>query len=254
MFKNVQYYLRKYDVDKLTDAYFYKYCTSIETHYIKFRKITFGKYEKKLKKVIKDNIIYLRNLKINKVKFEDNHIFIAHKYMPFSVDDGKENYVFLYKIKDIIENKKSINSYAFDISTYSDMLAHLVADTFYNMEHIEDILVDFLHEATFFGYKEKHDINVEKEINILDERIKEIKENKTGKLIKYDYYEMLKKIFRYSDKKIKEIKKYDKDYDNSDAGKAEIKAKKKIIEYNRLVALYEIKNVRKDVMKYLKFI
>lgn len=195
-------FIKKYDINKLCNAYFDKYCVNISDFYyndfyLKYKKVTFGDYEKRVKKHIKDNITYLRNIKTKKVKLEDNCVFIAHKYIPFFVSDGLENFAFLYKISEIINNKKNINSYAFELNLHNEMLSYLVADTLYNKEHIENILVDFLYEVTFFGNGDEHDTNVKKEIDVLLESEKEIKASKE-KSIKYDYYKFLKEINKYS--------------------------------------------------------
>lgn len=48
-----------------------------------------------------------------------------------------------------------VQTYAYEYSTWGEMVGFLVADTVYTQEHLMDVVVDFLFEASYLGYDEE---------------------------------------------------------------------------------------------------
>lgn len=54
------------------------------------------------------------------------------------------------------ENVEAVKTYAYNYTSWGEMMGFYVADTPYTQKHILDLVVDFLLEASNFGYDEGH--------------------------------------------------------------------------------------------------
>ena len=91
------------------------------------------------------------------------------------------------------DDERYVTSYSFEFDDWKDILGYEVADESINKYGADAVANAILNEMTFFGFDyDKSNEEKEKEINILNERVNDVKENKDN-LKKYktlnDLYE-----------------------------------------------------------------
>ena len=83
------------------------------------------------------------------------------------------------------EELENLPLYAYEFTEQKEALSFLVSDNKLTQDNIMDVIVDFLHEISFFGYDQE---SLEEEKKRLDESIKECEEH-PERLITFNYEE-----------------------------------------------------------------
>ena len=178
--KTIQQVLRELDKDKIIDAYFYRNPINLW----ELKKQEEDKIEDVKGRVIKrlgEFIERLRTLEIME-KPEHQGILFVHKCLRnYRNSDEEYSLVFADELM-AAEDLAKVTTYAYELTEWKETLAFLVADNKLTQDNLMDLVVDFLYESSFFGYKQE---DLEKEIRELEEAAKEVHEH-PERLISWD--------------------------------------------------------------------
>ena len=186
--KTVQEYLRNADREALLNSLAYDeiYNSNLLLE-LKDLTITEIKYAYK-----KDMNAFIDNLLNMKVEPSDHKVLYLSNICP---DIGRNSYQDKeLKLIDLNEIRKDINasSYAFEFTPWEEALGYLVADTKLTQDYINELLVQFIQEISFFGTdREGHQKEVDKVFADIEESMKEIEEGRT--LTSEEVFEKLRK-------------------------------------------------------------
>ena len=116
--------------------------------------------------------------KIQKCSIEESDedwIFFAHHICNFSDDITFS----LVKKSELLD--ETVLSYAYEFSPVSETAGFLVADTYLTQYYLEDLLVDYLFESSFFGYDQEYleteKFKLEQDAKYLNEHLDELLED-----------------------------------------------------------------------------
>lgn len=82
-----------------------------------------------------------------------------------------------------------VSTYAYEFTDRREALGFLVADTKLTQDNLDEVIVSFLFEISFFGYEQEH---LEEEKKKLDESIKECEEH-PERLVTFSHEDFCKK-------------------------------------------------------------
>lgn len=237
--KNVQYYLKKYDKERLAIEYFNKYL--LKPDYImnrKFNKMTIYEYRNYCIRGIKKYINRLCKLKTIQLSEKEQFVFIRTDPRMNDYDDNTD--FSMYKYTDVFSKKKHIIPYGYTFTHQDKIMSYLIADTYINKCHLNDVLVDILWEASFTGYGKNHDKKTDK----INESLHHIEEGKE-KSERVSFYDFQTKMLGFSKQYVKEENKYYDRYNKSSINKLEervIRLKNKLYNESLMYQVNEIRN------------
>lgn len=187
--KTIQEYLRNCDRKEIINMYIYKYAFTSELINKKYENITCGEIIKKYKKILNDYIDKLISIKPNVDNKEKWILLSTHVYGEFN--DNIQH--LLIKKSDLLSNDdlESLQSYAYNLSPFEDILGFYVADTYLTQYEINDLLVDFLYESSWTGFEQE---NLKQIVDDLEESIREIDKNKKDSKSLYSVEEVFKEL------------------------------------------------------------
>lgn len=219
--KIIQEYLKKCDRKAIINMYIYKYVFNYELMNQKYKDITCGEIRKKVTKLLNDYIDKLISIKPLLDKEETWILVTTHSYDTFSDEDIQH---LLIKKSDLLNKSdlENVESYAYELSSFEDVVGYFVADTYLTQYEIDNLLVDFLHETSWTGFNHE---DLERILNDLDESIKEEEEHKDDPNYYISAEDFMKKIeeehgFKFEKKDEKQEKAHDEflkhliDYNN----------------------------------------
>ena len=163
--KTIKKYLMEVDVKKLISEYLLKH--PIELNKIVSKKMSVEEIEKSAKKKLRDYIMRLQDLEIDKSEDKKEYVLLAHKFL----EDGFEKATYsLFCVNEIIEEGEFAKSYAYEYTRQAEIVGFLVAETKYTQDNIYGLLVDALWEASFFGLEQEY---LEEQKRELEDAIRE---------------------------------------------------------------------------------
>ena len=162
--KTIQEHLKTYDRDTLINAYCFKHAPSVSDPFLPDKKIS--EITDKLKEALNRSIDYLCSVE---PKRDDDPCFLL-AYHTINTEDISENVRFTM-IPFSKMNDKILAGFSFILSPTEEIMGYYVSDAYTTGYYLEDLLVWFLHEATFFGYERER---VEEEAEELDRRHQEV--------------------------------------------------------------------------------
>ena len=237
--KNVQYYLKKYDKERLAIEYFNKYL--LKSDYImnrKFNKMTISEYRNYCIRGIKKYINRLCKLKTIQLSEKEQFVFIRTDPRMNDYDDNTDFSV--YKFKDVFSKKKHIKPYSYTFTHQDEIMSYLIADTYINKCHLNDVLVDILWEASFYGYGKEHDIKIDK----INENLHRAELEK-GEYEEVSFNDLSTKVFGFSKEHLKKENQYYNRYNKSELRKMEgrlVRLKNKLFDASLMFQVNEIRN------------
>ena len=167
--KTIQEHLKEYNRESLINAYCYRYPVSFNDLYLPDDK-TISEIRKKQKEAINKSIDFLCSV-VPKADEEPCFLLAYHIINP--EDIGEDIHFTLIPFSEM--NKDILSGFSFILSPTEEIVGYYVSDAYTSQYHLEDLLVWFLHEATFFGWERE---DVEEEVKELDRRHKELEEGK----------------------------------------------------------------------------
>ena len=187
--KTIQEYLKNCNRKEIINMYIYKYAFTPELIDKKYQNITCGEIIKKYTEILNNYIDKLISIKPN---FDNDEVWIllsTHSYGEF--DDNIQH--LLIKKSDLLskDDLESVESYAYNLSPFEEILSYYVADTYLTQYEINDLLVDFLHESSWTGFEQE---NLKQTVEDLEESLREIDENKENPKTLYSAEEVFKQL------------------------------------------------------------
>ena len=88
------------------------------------------------------------------------------------------------------DNLENLPTYAYEFTEQKEALSFLVSDNKLTKDNIMNVIVDFLHEMSFFGYDQE---SLDEEKRKLDDAIKECEEH-PERLVTFDHEEFCKEF------------------------------------------------------------
>ncbi len=229
--KTIQEYLKNCNRKEIIDMYIYKYAFTSELIEKKYENITCGEIKKKYTEILNKYIDKLISIEPN---VDDEEIWILlsiHAYGEF--DDNIQH--LLIKKSDLLskDDIESVESYAYNLSPFEEILMFYVADTYLTQYEINDLLVDFLYESSWTGFEHE---NLNQIIEDLEESLREVDENKANSKSLYSTEEIFKQL----------EEKYDFEFEKKDEKqeKAYEKFLKNLMEYNKICKNIELKKLK----------
>ena len=245
--KNILYYLKNSDKKELAKAYFHKFLVKgiyNSMYYDKERRnMTLDEYYKKSINSIISYINRLCKLKPVELSEDEQLVFIRHE----AVDDYDLAFKYdinVYRLKDVFSNKKHIEGYSYTFNHQDEIISYYIADTYYNKNHITDILIDILYEASFVGYENDHDKRADKIIKNIDKTYKELNTNKKEYCHSWSETRML--LFGKTKKQIREEDKYEKRKAQNKVKLMEIKYTKAYNKYYYASLMFQLNEIRNN--------
>ena len=168
--KTVQGWIRETDIDKLTDAYFYKYPIEYE-RYINYDK-TVAEIKDVFRKRFYEFIEQLKSIEPKSLGGDEQGIFFCHKAYGRDV----KNHETVLCFKSEILACDIPQTYSWILTDFDEVMGYYIAETETTVRNINDVLAQIIYEMTFFGYSQE---DIEKECLKLEEAAKEADEGKT---------------------------------------------------------------------------
>lgn len=196
--KTVQEWLKEVNEKDLIDTYIFRH--PIDYTMIPDKELTLAYIQEFAKKNLAE---FLQRMKTIDVR-RDNEMTVFFAYDGYR--DGRgEVITSMCKVEELLAVEHP-DSYAWDLSSFSDVMGYYIVETETTMDNILDVLSDIIDELTFFGYDE-----IEKD-RVKDELLQTTEEIKSGKYAEAKSYSLddLRKELglkpRKKDKKRDELK------------------------------------------------
>lgn len=160
--KTIQQYFREANVDELVNDYLFEHPITIRPcdDFDPTRTIAevYEGYKAKVRGLIED----IQTIKIKSQDDDDIMVFFVHHCT--ENEYGKDVCVMLAKLSDLLDENKMTVSYGYEFVPLAESAGYLVADTYLTQRNISMVLIDFMHEASFFGFKQEDLANVVAEL------------------------------------------------------------------------------------------
>jgi len=179
--KTIQQVLRETDHKSIESAYFFEH--PINLWEVKnLDDISIGEFNKHISDRFQEFLNKLCEMDIKKYRLKQGILFV---YKSQTDDTLLGTSVGLIHADELIEtdNISDLSTYAYEFTEQKEALSFLVADNKLTQDNLMDVIVDFLHEISFFGYNQE---SLGEEMKKLDESIKECKEH-PERLIEFDH-------------------------------------------------------------------
>lgn len=160
--KTIQEWLVESDKEKLINTYIYQYFNNLCDIPLKYRTLSIDGWIDQVRKNIADAIEYLLSLEIIDTK-ETKIVFSYNHY-------GERERAELIYEEELLNEGVECKVYAYAFSPAGELLGSLVAENEYTHKNIYAVMTAFLHEVTFFGWKQEH---LQEAIDKLEMAIKE---------------------------------------------------------------------------------
>ena len=169
--KTIQQILREQDPEKIENAFFCQYPVELR-NLCGSEDETLGEIRKRISVRFRAYIERLRTMKVE-MKDDENWVLFAYKGQDNESIPRKE--VGLLRVRELLETDdlSSVQTYSYIFTEQKEALGFWVADTKLTQDNLMDVICNFCHEVSFFGYeqerlKEEAD-KLEKSMNEIDE-------------------------------------------------------------------------------------
>ncbi|MBB1109642.1 hypothetical protein H5S11_04025 [Limosilactobacillus sp. pH52_RY] len=146
------------DEEKLINAYLYRFPINVQDCKDNEEKI--GEVKITTHKGMHKYLERLKNLPI--MKDNDQGIFFVHRCIKDDMNGEAFQLIFLNELR---ENREATKSYGYDFIEQAKIMGYWVAETPLTKYYLEDLMVDILYEASFFGLS--RGIYKQKKINLI---------------------------------------------------------------------------------------
>ena len=190
--KTIQQYFQEIDIDELVELYIYQHPLTFSTISEDiFKKSIFNEFQE-YEQNIRELIETIQNVDV--VENKETWIFFAYHVSNFDEDIDFA----LVKKSDLLDKEHITPSYAYEFDYIKDTAGYYVADTYLTQYNIKLLLISYLFESSFFGFKQEYldeeltklemsTFYIEETLDIIEDEIKNKTEMK--KLSDLDIYE-----------------------------------------------------------------
>lgn len=151
--KTIQQYFQEANVDELVNDYLFEHPITIRPcdDFDPTRTIAevYEGYKAKVRGLIED----IQTIEIKSCDDDDTMVFFVHHCTENEYGSGV--CVTLAKLSDLLDEDKVTESYAYEFTPLAESAGYLVADTYLTQRNIFMVLIDFMYEASFFGFKQE---------------------------------------------------------------------------------------------------
>ena len=161
--RTVQELLKSMAEEKLINAYLYRFPVNVQNWSNNDEKI--GEVKATIYKEMHKYLERLKKLPI--LKDDDQGIFFVHRCIKDDINGQTFQLIFLNELK---EKREATQSYSYNFIEQEKIMGYWVAETALTKYYLEDLMVDILYEASFFGFTQEH---LQEEKDELDRRIAE---------------------------------------------------------------------------------
>ena len=198
--KTVQETLREMDKEELMQKFFWEHPSQVDSF---DDELTIAEAKERANEIIKKYIERLKNIT---VKPNDKQmIFYMYEYLgSYKLDQNRG----LSTLSDLREKGVEAPNYGIEYTPQEEIMGYWIADTEMTQYYLDDLMVEIMWDASFFGIEQEHLARAQKE---LDEASKEIDEGLEESFNSYEEFE----DFIYGDEprqpKLSEEDKIEKD-------------------------------------------
>ena len=220
--KIIQEYFKKANKDELIRSYLFKHPITIKSDTdfdsdgtdlpnISMKDtwdFSYRRVEKLINKIISTKI---------ERKDDEEYIFFAH-HLADIVCDFDDICFSLVKKSELLDENVETVAYAYELTHLKETAGYFVADTYLTQYEIEELLLDYLYESSFFGYDQEY---IDETNESLAKSAKEVEEHKNDP----SYFKPIETLFEELDIELEKRDKMEKELYN--------KLLKKVAEYNK---------------------
>lgn len=151
--KTIQQCFREANIDELVNDYLFEHpviirpCDDFDP--TKTIAEVYEGYEAKVRGLIED----IQTIEIRPQDDDDTMVFFVHHCT--ENEYGNDVRVTLAKLSDLLDEDKMTVSYGYEFVPLTESAGYLVADTYLTQRNISMVLIDFMFEASFFGFKQE---------------------------------------------------------------------------------------------------
>lgn len=175
--KTIQEYFREADIEELIRYYLYEHPVKIDDISDENRRIVDVKEH--IRGLLGGYVERLRSIDIESSEDGKEYILFVHKMQQEGLEDDSYSLVCLQELE---KDGVDAQTYSYIFDRQEKIMGFKVAETSYTQKHIVGLLVDVMHEASFFGFEQQH---LDEELQKLEDSIKEV-ENGTAKTYSMD--------------------------------------------------------------------
>lgn len=186
--KTIQQFLIETDHKSIESVYFYKYPINL-WEICELDDFTIGELNSRLSSRFQEFLNNLCKMDVEKTTKKQGALFL-YKSQKESITLGKT--VGLIYLDELMETDDLYNlpTYAYEFTEQKEALGFLVSDNKFTQDNIMDVIVDFLHEVSIFGYnQEKLNDELEKLNNSINES-----EAHPERMVTYSHEELCKEF------------------------------------------------------------
>jgi len=176
--KTIQQWLAECDKEKLIDTYIYQYFNDLSDIPLEYRAMSLDELIVRKKQNTADCIEHLLSLDIIEPKNGKTGIIFGHNHY-----DSKEWAELVYA-EELLSVGVECKTYAYEFTLQAKMVGFFLAENEYTQKNQYEIIGAFLHEATFFGWKQEY---LQEAIEDLELAIKET-QNGNAKAVDFDAF------------------------------------------------------------------
>ena len=173
--KTIQEHLKNCNREEIINDYIFTYGFDYQLMDKKYDNITCGEIKKRIRENINE---YLDNvIKMTPKPDPEGHEMILLSYHTSETEALSDIRHILVKKEDVLneENLEFITPYGYEFTPLDETCGFFVADNYLTQYEINSLIVNFIFETTFTGWKQEH---VEETLKSFDESAKEYEENK----------------------------------------------------------------------------
>lgn len=176
--KTVQETLREMDKEELIRHFFYKHPNNLD----KFNdNLTIGQAKARAKRIIKEYIERLENITVK--PNDEQLIFYMYEYLDTY---NLKRIRGLSSVKDLREKGVAAPNYGIEYTTQEEIMGYWVADTERTQYYLDDLMVEILWDASFFGAEQEKLPEAVKELEEADKEIEERLEKSFGSFEEFE--------------------------------------------------------------------
>lgn len=169
--KTIQEHFREADIDELVGSYIFAHPLSFDPSDEIADDLTVADAYSRYEHCVRGLVERIRNVETVPDMDGCKWVFFVHHGPE---NDGDDIYVVLAKQDDVLDASRPLIPYGYDFSPIAETAGIPVADTYLTLRNMHSVLLDYMFEASFFGYGQE---GLQDALDRLDESIAHSKEH-----------------------------------------------------------------------------
>ena len=153
--KTIQYYLKECDREAIANHYIYNYLFDSQLMDSKYNEITINELKERMKNRIFSLIERLTEME---PESDDDRgiLMVVHTSGLYTWDNDDICTVLVRETEVMSDAAEDVQIYDYSMTTHAGMISFYVADTYLTQYYLNDLIIQFLHEALFLGIEQEH--------------------------------------------------------------------------------------------------